>query len=143
MRLVIKAKYTRRWKGKDGQWRYEYGAPKGRKMTKLPDGSGAFVATIGTKQPKKKTYTFDASKLGWKVKDGKNKGVEISNQHPGKYITMHAVFGEVTLTVHDSLPSSPYAPGDFRYGYAINGKWKDWSTARKVRYSSKMIEGPE
>ena len=26
-----KAKYTKRWKGKDGKWKYQYGTPKGRK----------------------------------------------------------------------------------------------------------------
>lgn len=113
---IVKAKYTRRWKGKDGKWNYEYGKPQGKEerftgdmleklrlqwggvkgvdpagssykaltdmldtldadklkqlvdarikfvsplarnrlsrmkssVTKLPDGSGAFVATIGT-----------------------------------------------------------------------------------------------
>lgn len=27
---LLKAKYTRRWKGKDGKWNYEYGQPKGK-----------------------------------------------------------------------------------------------------------------
>jgi len=113
LRLVIKAKYTRRWKGKDGKWNYEYGATS-----------------------KESKYKFDAQKLGWSVSDAKKQGVQISNKHPGKYITMHSVFGEVTFTVHNSLPSSPYAPGDFKYGYARNGKWKDWSEARKTAYKN-------
>lgn len=33
MRLVMKAKYTRRWKGKDGKWHYEYDKPKSKKST--------------------------------------------------------------------------------------------------------------
>lgn len=35
MRLIIKAKYTRRWKGKDGKWNYEYGKSqdKGERFT--------------------------------------------------------------------------------------------------------------
>jgi len=140
VRLIIKAKYNRRWKGKDGKWNYEYG-PTGKKTAKLPDGSGVFVGTVGT--TKKKTYKFDALKLGWKIKDAKVKGTEISKQHSGKYVTMYDIFGEVTFTVHNALPQSAYAPGDFKHGYAVNGKWKEWSAARKTKYSNKMIEGPE
>lgn len=127
------------------------------KLKQLVDAKINFVSSLARNrlsrmEPKKwyektskkgKTYNFDATKLGWKRADGKAKAVEISKQHPGKYITMHDVFGQVTITVHDSLPSSPYAPGDFKEGYGRDGVWKEWSTARKKKYSNKMIEGPE
>ena len=36
--LLMKSKYTRRWKGKDGKWNYEYGTtPKGSKAPKGDD----------------------------------------------------------------------------------------------------------
>lgn len=50
---VFKSRYTRRWKGKDGKWHYEYGKPSGGIM-RLPDGSAVFVGTVGTKRPSEK-----------------------------------------------------------------------------------------
>lgn len=150
MRLIIKAKKMSigtvshgREKVAEGKW-----LPVKKKektgITILPDGSAFFVGTVGAKKkPKKKTYEFDAHKLGWKVSDAKIKGVSISKLHSDKYITMHDVFGKITFTVHNKLPQSAYAPGDFKYGYAVGGKWKAWSSARKKKYSNKMIEGPE
>lgn len=36
-KLFLKAKYKRRWKGKDGKWNYEYNTPQGKKKdVKLP-----------------------------------------------------------------------------------------------------------
>lgn len=68
MRLIIKAKYTRRWKGKDGKWNYEYGKPSGKTVTRLPDGSGVFVATIETKQTKKRKKKSWRTELSAKAK---------------------------------------------------------------------------
>jgi hypothetical protein len=128
---LLKAKYTRRWKGKDGKWHYEYGAPE----KKYPQWMQAKTS--------KERIKIDAIKRGWNKNDAKKFGIDLSKKNPGKYITMHDVFGEVTFTVHDSLPKSVYAPGDFTDGYAVGGIWKNWSAKRKVSYSNKMIEGPE
>ena len=44
MKLMIKAKYVKRWRGKDGKYRYEY------KHTKCPNKAGKLP--IGSKEPK-------------------------------------------------------------------------------------------
>jgi len=121
---ILKAKYTRRWKGKDGKWHYEYETPK-------------------TPRGPKETIKIDASKRGWLIKDGIKFGEDLSTKNPGSYVTMHDVFGMVYFTVHNSLPKNVHAPGDFKYGYAHNGVWKAWSEKRKASYSSKMLEGVE
>lgn len=38
--ILEKAKYKKRWKGKDGRWRYEYDRPKGKKGGGGDDGDG-------------------------------------------------------------------------------------------------------
>jgi len=127
MRLVVltKAKYKRRWKGKDGKWKYDYSTPK--------------QSSNPSDLVKLKAGEFDAMKLGWSMQDAKDHGTRLSTQHPGKYVTMTTDFGIVTYQVHNSLPASGYAPGDFKEGYAYNGKWKAWSAKRNVKYSNKML----
>jgi hypothetical protein len=124
---LFKAKYTRRWKNKKGEWQYEYDKPKG----------SVKVAAGG------KSVKIDAFKMGWNIAAAKKFGTDMSSKHPNKYITMHDIFGEVTFTIHNSLPKNVYAPGDFKYGYAHEGMWKEWSAKRKATYSNKMIEGVE
>jgi hypothetical protein len=97
MRLVIKAKYTRRWRGADGKWQYEYPREKtGRKrMTvnvqpesgagyssvkpskfvgvreaKVPKEFAAFVTKYTAEQYKKKgakTYVSSSGKSGYAI----------------------------------------------------------------------------
>ena len=202
----LKAKHIRRWRGKDGKWRYEYARPivepfqvagkqewtrrkkYAEKVGNLPIGSSfkakehswtlrdlggsrlwvrddnstahsdesllaEFGQTVvdgliakhsgpvpeGSVERKKTSVTVDAFKEGWKVADAKRYGAEMSAKSPGKYVTMHDIFGEVTFTIHSSLPKSVYAPGDFKYGYGYKGQWKDWSEKRKVAQSQHMI----
>jgi len=109
-----KAKYTKRWRGKDGRWHYEYG----RK------GSERLV------------HEFDAQKENWKsMNDAEKRVVEISKKNPDKYITITATFHIINITEHPKLPSSVYAPDDFKRGYWKNGKHYNWSEKRKTRAS--------
>lgn len=221
----LKAKYTRRWKGKDGRWYYEYARPKterrpvsqyvvdplgiagslqaagkqawtrrkkyAEKVGKLPIGSSfkanehswilkdlggdrlwirddnstghsdeGLLTEFGQKVvdnliakhsrvpglslknvvvKKKTTITVNAFEEGWKISDAKQYGAKVSAKSPDKYVTMHDVFGEVTFTIHNSLPKSVYAPGDFKYGYGYKGQWKDWSEKRRVTQSQHMV----
>ena len=108
---VFKSKYTRRWKGKDGQWHYEYGKPRGGKMAKLPDGSGAFVATIGTTRSKKSKVV--KGKEPWRDKPVKSKvfsnvasaGFNTSPKMHGHYMARKVVWeSEQKLGKHMSDP---------------------------------------
>lgn len=205
----LKATHIRRWRGKDGKWRYEYARPTAEssriakrqawtrrkkyaeKVSNLPIGSSfkakehswtlrdmggsrlwirddngtghsseSLLTEFGqavvdnlivkhSRKPelspknviakKKTTVTVDAFKEGWKIPDAKQYGARMSAKSPGRYVTMHDVFGEVTFTIHNNLPKSVYAPGDFKYGYGYRGQWKDWSEKRKVAQSQHMV----
>ena len=110
--LMSKSKYTKRWRGKDGRWHYEYGR----------EGS------------KKLIHEFDAHKENWEsMKDADKKAIEISKKNPKKYITVTADFHMINITEHPKLPTSAYAPDDFKKGYWKNGKHFDWSEKRKTK----------
>lgn len=199
---LTKAKYTKRWKGKDGKWNYEYGKPSKKyvidpsgiaesfnsaqkqmetrkqsyisKLQKIPVGAsfkgkghswtltelggdrmwvrddnktgyadGSLLVEFGQKtvdnllsqyKTQKKRHEFDAEKEGWKnMKGAEKKAISISENNPTKYITMTADFHIVGITEHSNLPTSAYAPSDFKRGYWKNGKHFDWSEKRKTK----------
>jgi len=154
---LLKSNYTKRT-GTPGNYKYYYGAkkkksaprPKSPPPTKRREsahkkpmpleisGKPSSSGTTGNV-----SVRIDANKKGWKVADAKKYGAAMSRKYPGKYVVMYADFGEVTFNVKNSLPSNPLAPGDFKYGYGLNGVWKDWSAKRKTTYSNKMLEGVE
>ena len=89
----------------------------------------------------------EREKSGWQkfsnVEAAKSAAMDLSKKNPGKYVTMSVVFDEVKFNLHSALPKGVYAPGDWKHGYALDGKWKNWSAARKERYKHAMIESSE
>jgi len=71
IKLLLKAKYKKRWKGADGKWRYSYYEPKGR--TKKPDEVKAKRTKKGEdpKKPRGKAEEEPVGSLG----DGKTKAM--------------------------------------------------------------------
>ena len=61
----------------------------------------------------------------------KNRATEISFDNPGKYVTVHVLFGEATATIHDRL--NVYAPSDSTFGwYALNSRIKMFTESQII-----------
>lgn len=59
MKLIVKAKYTRRWVGPDGKWRYEYPKPsKKKRQAKKEEGGQKKKAP-----PKENKYGFSGNRV--------------------------------------------------------------------------------
>lgn len=114
---LLKSKYTRRWKGPDGKWRYEYGSKKGDKPgLSVPEGSeGDFL-----NRNQGKTFSLGGKK--WKVgeehtgkvypwgKEGPSHSADIvtvgPSSTPGKIVAMVS-YSSGGKTESDYLDLSP------------------------------------
>ena len=60
--------------------------------------------------------------------------IELSKNHPGKYIHLHAVFGEVWAVARTGFDR--YGPGDQAQswigGYALNGQFKEFTESQVI-----------
>lgn len=110
MKLIVKAKYTRRWKGPDGKWRYSYGE-KGRKTSgaKKPERVSMNVkmglgseATRVTPSKWKDVYTLTAGKSGGKTRVTRYK---LGRKHIADQFRMYGS----TFAVHKKLGSKGLA----------------------------------
>lgn len=129
IRLCIKArgpgKYTRRWKGKDGKWNYEYAKPSSPKKPKLPphlqaiaDEANRRGITFSGKPKKDKDYTvtevtsdeiFAASDKKKETLAGKKTSGEAQAELRAHYAKLDAVAKEYGIEHEISVLKETYA----------------------------------
>ena len=87
---LLKAKYTKRWKGSDGKWRYEYGSPKGT-------GSSGPKDTGSSKPPSTDAHPAEKLFPGVKVERVLSRRVDFSFRGKTYSITGGGVVAKRTL----------------------------------------------